>query len=295
VEDYSLNVNSNFVDWLTLDPVIGSVSGLNDGIVNLSFNTTGLEEGNYYADVLVASNDPLQPEIIVPVHLIVTGARYVAVKAFLEGSFAGTEMTTILNSNGDLPLSQPYSSSPWNYPGMENVAGIQNPDVVDWVLIEFRDAPDVNSANALTMVEKRAAFILKNGSIVDLDGSSNLELNVTLANDLFVAVHHRNHLSVLSAFSCNLNGGLYSYDFTTNVGQAYGIAAMTEMSAGYYGLISGDCNADGSINDNDKFLWNTQAGNPGYLPEDMNLDGEAENQDKNDFWLPNKGKGVQMP
>jgi hypothetical protein len=273
----------------------GSVTGLNDGNINLSFNTTGLEEGDYYADVFVASNDPTQPEIIVPVHLIVSGARYVAVKAFLEGSFAGTEMTTILNSKGDLPLSQPYSASPWNYPGMESVTGIPNPEVVDWVLMEFRDSPDANSANASTIVEKRVAFILKNGSIVDLDGSSNLELNASLANDLFVVIHHRNHLSVLSAFPCNLNGGLYSYDFTTNVDQAYGIAAMTEMSAGYCGLISGDCNADGSINETDKILWTPQAGKPGYLPGDLNLDGEVDNRDKNDYWLPNKGKGVQLP
>ncbi|MEZ5083531.1 MAG: agmatine deiminase family protein [Bacteroidales bacterium] len=295
VEDYSLLVNNNFVDWLSLDPTAGNVSGEGNVNINLGFETAGLEEGDYFANVFIASNDPEQPEIIVPVHLIVSGARYVELKVFLEGPFNGTKMTTILNPSGSLPLSQPFNTSPWNYPGAENVPGIPNPDIVDWVLIEYRDAVDANSANNLTMVERQAAWLLKNGNIVGLDGASNPEVNVTIANNLFIVLHHRNHLSVLSAFPCNLVGAMYSYDFTTGMGQAYGTNAQVEMWPGYFGLISGDCNADGMINGDDKFLWIPQSGKSGYLMEDLNLDGEADNRDKNDCWVPNIGKGAQLP
>ncbi|MBN1338239.1 MAG: right-handed parallel beta-helix repeat-containing protein, partial [Bacteroidales bacterium] len=61
-------------------------------------------------------------------------------KAFLEGPFNGSEMNTTLNSGGHLPLSQPYNQAPWYYSGTEAVTAIPNTDVVDWVLIELRDA-----------------------------------------------------------------------------------------------------------------------------------------------------------
>ena len=295
VEDYSLLVNNNFVDWLSLDPIAGNVSGEGNVNINLGFETTGLEEGDYYANVLIASNDPEQPEITVPVHLIVSGSRYLELSVYLEGAFNDTEMTTILNQAGSLPLSQPFNTNPWNYPGIENVPGIPNPDIVDWVLIEYRDAIDAGSANNSTIIGQSAAFLLKNGSIVDLDGTSNLEVNVAISNDLFVVMHHRNHLSVLSAFACNLNGAMYSYDFTTSSGQAFGANAQVEMWPGYFGLISGDCNADGNVNNNDLSMWVSQSGKSGYLMEDLNLDGEVDNRDKNNFWLPNDGYGSQVP
>ena len=295
VEDYSLIVNSNFVDWLTLDPLLGNVLGQGNENINLSFDATGLEEGDYYADIFIASNDPEQPEIIVPVHLIVSGARFVELKVLLEGPFAGTEMTTVLNQNGSMPLNQPYNASPWNYYGTENVTGIPNPDIVDWMLVEYRDATDASLANSLTTVERQAALLLKNGNIVGMDGTSNLEVNVAISNDIFIVIHHRNHLSVLSALPCDLNGSFYSYDFTTGIGQAYGTNAMVEMAPGYFGMISGDCNADGNVNSNDKLVWEPQSGSLGYSQEDLNLDGEIDNRDKNDFWLPNDGYGSQVP
>ncbi len=98
VEDYSLLVSNNFTDWLTIDPVDGLVAGQDSTNINLTINSSGMEEGNYQANVIISSNDPDQPEIIIPVTLIVSGARYVDLKVFLEGAFAGTEMTTILNN-----------------------------------------------------------------------------------------------------------------------------------------------------------------------------------------------------
>ncbi len=75
-------------------------------------------------------------------------------------------MNTHLTSLTNFPLNQPYSVAPWNYPGTESVITIPA-DVVDWVIVELRDAPDAVSADPASYVAKQAAFVLDNGSVVD--------------------------------------------------------------------------------------------------------------------------------
>ena len=101
------------------------------------------------------------------------------IKVFLEGPYNATSgiMSNSLNPQF-LPLSQPYNNSPWNYDGNESILSIPNSNIVDWILIELRDAPgDASTATGSTYIGKRAAFLLNNGNIVDLDGISFLQLN----------------------------------------------------------------------------------------------------------------------
>lgn len=297
VEDYALLVSNNFTDWLTINPLAGLVTGQDSTNINLMINSTGMDEGNYQANVTITSNDPDQPELIIPVTLIVSGARYVDLKVYLEGAFAGTEMTTILNSNGMLPLYQPYNLSPWNYPGSENVITIPNANITDWVLIEFRDATDASLATSATVIEKQAAFLLKSGHIVGLNGASLLQLNNLPANQLFAIVYHRNHMEILSANPLSITGSTYSYDFTNSSLSAFGGAsAHSEITTGIWGMTASDGNADGEVNIIDKYsVWLIQAGLQGYLPGDFNLNSEVENNDKNDFWIPNVNKTSIIP
>jgi hypothetical protein len=100
------------------------------------------------------------------------------ITVFLEGPFNSSDMNTSLNSSAYLPLAQPFGVAPWNYSGTESVSSIPNADVVDWVLIEMRDAPDAASATSATIIEQQAAFISEDGSMVATDGtSSNLQLS----------------------------------------------------------------------------------------------------------------------
>ena len=66
VEDYSLNVNSDFVDWLTIDPMLGTVGDGGSTDIDFTFDATELLEGDYFVDVTVSSNDPDQPSIMIP-------------------------------------------------------------------------------------------------------------------------------------------------------------------------------------------------------------------------------------
>ncbi|MEZ5198088.1 MAG: hypothetical protein R2764_17370 [Bacteroidales bacterium] len=53
-------------------------------------------------------------------------------------------MVNFLNAKNYIPLAQPYNTYPWNYNGDEAVTEIPTESVVDWVLVELRDAPNAN-------------------------------------------------------------------------------------------------------------------------------------------------------
>ena len=222
---------------------------------------------------------------------------FVDLKVFLEGPYNGTNMNTDLNSGGYIPFSQPYNTTPWNYAGTENVGSIPNTDIIDWVLIELRDAADAASAYSGTMIEQQAAFLLNDGTIVGLNGSSNLEFKAPYLQNLYIVIIYRNHLDIMSAIAVTESAGVYSYDFTTGSGQAYGgFLAHKDIGGGVYGMMGGDANADGFINTDDGTnVWQFEAGDSGYLPSDVTLDGQANNQDKDDVWVLNEGSNSQLP
>jgi PKD repeat protein len=218
-------------------------------------------------------------------------------KVYFEGAFNGTNMSAELISLPGFPLSQPYSTVPWNYGGSESVGSIPNPNIIDWILVELRDAATVGSALASTSIATRAAFLLNDGSVVDTDGSTLLHFTNAITSQLFVVVYHRNHIPVIAANALVKVSGVYFYDFTTAAGQANGgMAGHTELSSGKWGMFAGDADGNGSIGTADKVLWDANAVEiPAYYNCDMNLDTQVNNIDKDDFWVPNLGEGSQVP
>jgi len=147
------------------------------------------------------------------------------------------------------------------------------------------------------MIAKQAAFILQDGSIVDIDGSSNLQFNLSITDNLYGVIWHRNHLGIMNAVPLVESGGVYSYNYSTGSGQVYGgINAHKEIGTGIWGMIGADGLADGQINTGDKIdVWSVQVGNSGYLMGDYNLNGQVGNPDKVDVWSVNAGSGTQIP
>jgi hypothetical protein len=197
-------------------------------------------------------------------------------------------MNTDLNPSL-LPLNQPYNVAPWNYSGSESVPSIPNAGIVDWLLIDVRDAENASLATSETTVAQQAAFINQNGEVVGLDGSSNLIFEVSISENLFVVINHRNHLSVMSAVGLERIGSIYSYDFTGSQTQAYG-GNLKVIGPLVWGMYGGNGFADGQIDELDKTsVWDVEAGKAGYLQGDYNMDGQVDNLDKNDLWLDNNG------
>ncbi|MBN2173918.1 MAG: hypothetical protein JW731_07295 [Bacteroidales bacterium] len=214
--------------------------------------------------------------------------------AFLEGPYNGTDMGTDLNILPDFPLSQPYNQAPWNYNGTENVSSLPNPGIVDWILVELRDAESASSATPGTRIATKAGFILADGSVVDLDGSSELHFDVTVDNNLFVVLWHRNHLGMMSAFPLTESAGVYTYNFTTAMGMAY-LNGQKSLNGSVYGMYAGDADGNPEINIADLTYWQTQAGTKGYKSGDFSMDGEVNNPDKNDHWFENISVQSQVP
>jgi subtilisin family serine protease len=211
-------------------------------------------------------------------------------KLFLEGPFNGTNMETNLNSI--LPLSQPYNNPPFNYPGAEQVTAIPGVDIVDWIMVELRDAPSASQAVENTIIAQRAAFLKQDGSVVDTSGTNPLAFNLPVSDSIYLIIRHRNHLAVMSSIALNnTRENVYPYDFTTGLAKVYGGAAgYKNMGNSIYGLVSGDGTADGNINLEDKlFTWEIKAGNMGYYPGDYNCNTQIDNVDKDIYWLPNRG------
>ncbi len=216
-------------------------------------------------------------------------------KVYLHGPFNESEMNTDLNSI--LPLGQPYNTSPWNYLGSETTTLIPNPNIVDWILVELRDTTDASIATPGTTIAQQAAFILKDGSVVDMDGSSNLQFSNSIIQSLFVVIWHRNHIGIISSNPLIRIGEVYSYDFTIDDLQVLGGSlGYKELIPGTWGMASGDGDANGLVESDDKTnIWLPDVGTNGYKVSDFNMDTQVDNKDKNDIWHFNSGKDSQVP
>jgi hypothetical protein len=209
-------------------------------------------------------------------------ALLVKIKVFLQGPYSGGVMTTGLNTGGYIPLTQPYSGAPWNYSGVESVGSIPNLDVVDWILVELR-----TGTASTTKVETRAAFLLKDGTVVDVDGSSDVAFSVATAGDYYIVIRHRNHLAIMSAAVVTLPNATV-YDFTTALTQAYEntAAPMITLGSGVFGMYAGDASANGQVkfsgSGSDRAVIQGVVGAStltnlvnGYYSADLNMNGQV--------------------
>jgi agmatine deiminase len=285
--------------WLTLDgssTTNGSIEGQNVQNVIIGFDASELAEGTYTADITLSNNDPDMPTVIIPVVLTVVPHLFVDLKVFLEGPYNGSNLNTNLTGLNEFPLTQPYQSLPWNYAGDESVSVIP-PDIVDWILVEYRDAASSATATASTVKGRQAAFLRSDGSVVALDGVSDLQHEIAITQQLFVVIYHRNHLAVMSAEPLVMAGGIYHYDYSDGESKVFGgSSGHKEIISGIWAMAGGDCNADGLINLSDlSDIWLNEAGLSGYLMSDPNMNTQSDNQDKNELIIKNLNFSSQVP
>lgn len=219
-------------------------------------------------------------------------------KVLLGGAhIGGGIMRTGLTALNLIPLNQPYwafSAVSYTYytskyyKGSESVGSIPA-NVVDWILVELRQAPVASGATFDKRVPRigqsswvRACFLKKDGTVVDLDGTSQLKLGNCLIDtslNLYVVIHHRNHLSIMSSSGMTLSSNTYSYDFTTAVSNAYNNG---QNGTTYYTMISGDLDGDNSNTVNDSTAWSINFGRTNvYILADADLDGQVSVTDTN--------------
>ena len=208
----------------------------------------------------------------------------------MEGPFNAGSMNTTLRDGDYLPVIQPYNTLPWNYAGTEEVTTVPE-NVVDWVLVELR-----SGTSGSTSVAEMAGFIMADGSVFDTSGSHPLFFTNIDSSDYYIVFYHRNHLSIMSAVPIRLTQTTEVYDFSTGLEKTYGSNAQKPLTVGIYGMYTGDANANGQIQTDDKNnYWRLQIGNAGYWSADFNLNGQVQTNDKNSYWSVNIGLGSQVP
>ncbi|MGB1206015.1 MAG: metallophosphoesterase [Chitinophagales bacterium] len=178
----------------------------------------------------------------------------VQLKIWLEGPHQSNSnlMTTYLRDAAILPLEQPYSENPYNYQGSGNVTNINDIliNMVDWVLVELRDATD----NSLLIAQK-AGLVINSGFILSYDENANLIFgldfeNIACNRSYYVVVRHRNHLDIMSKDAI-----LFPNENIIDLTQAENVQAgetqLANVGNDIFAMKMGDFNGDGTINDND--------------------------------------------
>ena len=160
-------------------------------------------------------------------------------KLFLQGPSLNPATAGLMNDNlrslGYLPTTSPYPDAATCNSSVFVTIG--NDAIVDWVWVELRDA------NNNTQVRgARSALLQRDGDVVDLDGVSNLQMNVVPQN-YYVVVNHRNHLGAMSNTVIALNNQTpMLVDFTDTSLTTYGNHTRVQLVDGTMALWSGDTN-----------------------------------------------------
>ncbi len=111
---------------------------------------------------------------------------------FLEGPYNGTNMNATLTVDTNSPYPEDAET-------LISIPSIPGNEVVDWVLVQLRDKTDES-----IILQSQSAFVLEDGSVVELDGSSPVSFSFP-ADNYYISVKHRNHLEVMTNGAIALN------------------------------------------------------------------------------------------
>lgn len=205
--------------------------------------------------------------------------------AFLEGPYRNGSMVDDLRQRGWLPETPP-DIYPYNLDPMRPYIRVSPiPDsVVDWVVVELR--------TLLTGGERyyRTAFIRRDGRIVDLNGRSPITLPGLDRGAYYVAIHHRNHLAIITAEPVEIAPETQSQllaltsDPTRVLGGAGALRALRSNGQTVWAMIAGDVNGDGRVDQEDLRLLQLWQHAEGYTNADVDLNGIVTTRDFNVSW-----------
>ncbi len=247
--------------------------------------------------VVTVDGCPSFPSTPVTINVDPTNAVCFGTKSLLEGPSTGGGMGDNLKENGFLPLMEPYSGlgMPIDNPGVSlSSASVLNgvaaqDDIVDWVLVQFRDKNDPTS-----IVYSEAMLIDQTGQIFAYTNGRKTEvLSFPVAHDsYYLAIFHRNHLPVMSATPLVFNGVSSMVDFRLSSVATYGTGARVELATGLWGQITGDADNNNAVDAADRSsTWNNR-NQSGYMLSDVTLDGYVDAADRSKTWNNRNKSGV---
>lgn len=222
---------------------------------------------------------------------------FLTAKVYLEGAWRlGEGMSNDLTQSDLTPTVAP-DMYPYQLDPLRSQRTVTTvPDsVIDWVTVELRSELTGGTKFA------RVCLLRKDGILTDLDGQSPVLLPITQQNDYYLVVHHRNHLAVMTqnrfTFDAQQSSGVIDLTSPSVVlGGANSLRTIdgTNNSNFVYGMIAGDYNGDGIIDENDyATIWDRRD-YEGFLNEDTDLQGIVTTRDFNVSWN-NREKQTAVP
>ena len=208
-------------------------------------------------------------------------------RVYLQGAYdagSGNLRTSLI---GLLPKRQPYEVAPWNYPATTTVphvtgdidlSGVTS-TIVDWVLVELRSGANAAAAIAAgpTTGGRAAGLLLSDGRIagineaaptvadaLSLDGV-RFEAELPQGEDVYVLIHHRNHLPVMSAQpATNTSAAGCSADYCVDfqAEQSYSQCEQLRLSGGEYAMYAGDVDRNFQVTLGDRSFILVANGDP---------------------------------
>lgn len=222
-------------------------------------------------------------------------------RVLLEGPYRHGMMATDLARRRLIP-STPPNIYPYNHdPNRATIrARAIDSSIVDWVLIELRPLP------ASLQRIYRTALLRADGALVDVDGVSRVCFDSTVdTTAYYVAIHHRNHLAIMTADPLRLVSDeqpAQAIALSTASAVLGGAAALkpidyTPTDGVIFGMVAGDVNGDGAVDINDRTdydaIWNGCV-EEGYLNRDTDMSGIVTTRDANKTWN-NRGRTTNVP
>jgi Bacterial Ig-like domain len=151
-------------------------------------------------------------------------------KALLQGAYVSADglMHDQLRTQGLIPTTEPYgvylpirasTYAPFTHKddgggesfattGAAFNADLARDNIVDWVMIELRDATDSS------VVSTRSALVQRDGDIRDTLGNDFVVFRKLREDSYFITVRHRNHLGLMTVLPKHLSVGVNRLDFT---------------------------------------------------------------------------------
>jgi len=167
---------------------------------------------------------------------------------------------------------------------------------VDWIFLELRETTGApNTATQDSVISRQVVFLKNNGEVVDLEGKNIIPTRAPVYDNLHAVIWHRNHLGIMSANPLVEIGGLFLYDFSDESEKVFGgTNGHKELVPGLWGMIASDGDANFQIDNKDKNdIWLLQLGNDGYYEGDFDMNGTVDVQDRI-IWELNSGKAGKV-
>ncbi|MBN1542819.1 hypothetical protein JW992_11790 [candidate division KSB1 bacterium] len=240
-----------------LNQNFGRVLGTNRG-----WSLAGLPPGRYYAQLhTVDTGDRLSEAAAETAFTLHAAPLYLICKAFLEGPY-DPELGRMRDRRANrqiLPSVSPYD------PFVRTEKNLQG--IVDWVRLELRMTPE-GQATAFC-----DALLRSDGMLVSAD-RPDTHLTVDASpGSYYLALVHRNHLTVVSTDPLTLKAGeTKTFDFSSN---CIDPQRSIKLSTDLWGSKCGDIDRNGLISLQDVDQWYGRMTQSGWTFSIADLDGDG--------------------